>query len=144
LVTAIRIVPALSTILTIYYVTQLDASSAFVPEWQRDDARRQFGTSPCQNGTPRVTPDEWFRLVELHAPTLREVGVLSIRLEGCEVQLAPNPAGPRPQFPGMDDARPKDPPPQAVELNALDDPETFGGRLPGYTVPATLPLPIEE
>jgi hypothetical protein len=88
-----------------------------------------------------LTAAEWFSLLEQHALMLREVGVLEFELDGCRVTLAPTTSRPRVEFPGMDDAAPHQ---SMGTLNALDDPDTFGGSLPGYQVPATLPAPIEE
>lgn len=137
--------PALSTILVIYYVTTVDASSRIVPQWQGNDAQRQIGTASCQNGKA-LSPDEWLTLIERHALALREVGVLEVELDGCRIVLSPSTSKPKVEFPGMDDAAPRGD--QAAQpmgtLNALDDPDTFGGRLPGYQVPTTLPAPIEE
>lgn len=36
-----------------------------------------------------MTPAEWFRLIEEHAPSLRSRGVTEISLEGVTIRLAP-------------------------------------------------------
>ena len=92
-----------------------------------------------------MTPAEWLTLLESRAILLRAAGVTEVTVDGCTAKFAPFTPPREVQFPGMDDA--PDAQPIAEEhLNALDDPMTFGGILPGYKLPAqtaTQPEPIE-
>ena len=63
-------------------------------------------------------------LVESHAEKLRAVGVLRLRLGDLELVLAPRDA-PAPKEEPKPDNRPPDP---------LSDPDTFGGRVPGFNL----------
>lgn len=65
---------------------------------------------------------EWLAMVAEHAAALRGAGVLEMRLpDGGVIRFAPQ---------AEPEARAKSQPRDL--LNPLDDPATFGGRLPGY------------
>lgn len=93
-----------------------------------------------------MTPAEWLTLLESRAILLRAAGVTEVSVEGCTAKFAPFVPPREVQFPGMDDA--SEPGAVSIEehLNALDDPMTFGGVLPGYKLPeqpVTHPSPVE-
>ena len=72
---------------------------------------------------PATPPAEWLRLIVANAEALRAAGVTRVKLSGAEFEIAPPP-----------------PPEMVVRVeteaesfeNPLDDPATFGGRLPGF------------
>lgn len=87
-----------------------------------------------------MTPEQWLSLVIERAQELRTAGVSSISVDGAAVHLYPaEPAQFVPATAPVHLGQPADEP----VLNPLDDPETFGGLLPGYTFPATSPGAIE-
>lgn len=85
-----------------------------------------------------VTPQDWIALLVDKAPHLRAAGVMSISIDGDRVNvgLAPpyEPLEAKPAA-GSDvrPAPPDDPQPEP-EPDALDDPATFGGPVPGYQI----------
>jgi len=68
----------------------------------------------------------WMRLVLEHAAELRKRGVQLISADGYAVHLAP----PDPLREPLERVRVEDP-----ILDAMNDPATFGGTLPGYRIP---------
>lgn len=66
-----------------------------------------------------ATPAEWIALLVENAQALRASGVTRIQLGDCVVELSP-----------FDSRSRNDDIPAA--LSALDDPATWGGRVPGY------------
>jgi hypothetical protein len=84
-----------------------------------------------------MTPQEWVGLIVERAGELRAAGVQSISVDGASVTLLPSDGGLV--------ATGKVPPGPVDEplLHPLDDPETFGGVLPGYTFPVSQPGAIE-
>lgn len=70
----------------------------------------------------------WIQLVLEHAAELRKRGVQHVSAEGFAVHLAPSDLPREP----LDDrnGRVEDP-----ILDAMNDPATFGGSLPGYRIP---------
>ncbi len=68
-----------------------------------------------------TSPAEWLRLIVANAEALRSAGVRRVKLSGAEFEIAA-------------------PEPQVVRIDAeetdygdpLDDPATFGGKLPGF------------
>ena len=65
---------------------------------------------------------EVLEALEDKAKTLRDAGVRRLRIDGLEVELAP--AEPAIVVAG--------PPERAELLDPLDDPDTFGGRMPSF------------
>lgn len=87
-----------------------------------------------------MTPADWFTLIEDRAPRLRAAGVRSIELDGVTIELRPVSSWAEPP-PGTVSTAP----PSALEskpgkdlTNPLEDPDTFGGELPGFDVDPTL------
>jgi len=85
-----------------------------------------------------MTPSDWVCLIIERAAELRAAGVQSISVDGASVILLPADTGLLVASGAVPPA-PIDQPP----LNPLDDPETFGGVLPGYTFPVTPPGALE-
>ena len=85
-----------------------------------------------------MTPDQWVSLICDRAADLRAAGVQSISIDGATVTLYES-------MPALAAAPGKLPPgpPEKPALSPLDDPETFGGILPGYDFPAALPGAVE-
>lgn len=83
-----------------------------------------------------MTPEQWLQLVIDRAPELRSAGVDSISIDGASVHLLPV----EPEPPAVT-AMPASADQQF--LSPLDDPETFGGVLPGYTFPVSPPGALE-
>lgn len=85
-----------------------------------------------------MTPSEWVELICDRAADLRSAGVKSISIDGATVTLYES-------MPALAVSAGKLPPgpPETVPLSPLDDPETFGGILPGYDFPAALPGAVE-
>lgn len=85
-----------------------------------------------------MTPEQWFALICDRAADLRSAGVQSISIDGVTVTLYEGipslAAAPVKLQPG---------PAEKPTLSPLDDPETFGGILPGYDFPAVLPGAVE-
>jgi hypothetical protein len=65
-------------------------------------------------------------VIAQHAPGLREAGVTSLELDDVKIAIAPA----VPNVP-IDMKEGKDP----VAIDPLDDPETYGGRVPGFQRP---------
>lgn len=85
-----------------------------------------------------LNPVELLDLLEARAPRLRTAGVLSLTFDGVSVRFtAADPAQT-----SSEKIEHVAPPP--IILNALDDPATFGGVLPGYQVPASSSLDDED
>lgn len=83
-------------------------------------------------------------VIKAEAEAMRSVGVLSMSLDGLSFQLSDRPV----EAPGKDEeiVMPGDPrgsAPALAEVDPMNDPETFGGILPGYDVPASVPQPLE-
>lgn len=71
----------------------------------------------------------WVDLILRHAVDLRERGVLHLCVDGFVVSLAPRDP-PREPLDDRSNGRVEDP-----ILDAMNDPATFGGSLPGYRIP---------
>lgn len=73
-----------------------------------------------------MTSEEWIRLLEQHAVTLRSVGVLELSVDGCSATLAP-----REPEPAKHDGA------EAEAVDPLENPGLYpSGIVPGYTRPA--------
>lgn len=84
-----------------------------------------------------MSPEQWVSLIIERGAELRAVGALSISVDGASVTLAP-------ADPVMPTAGPVPPgPPERPAIDPFEDPETFGGILPGYVFPATPPGALE-
>lgn len=85
-----------------------------------------------------MTPEQWFALICDRAADLRSAGVKSISIDGVTVTLYEGipslAAAPVKLQPG---------PAEKPTLSPLDDPETFGGILPGYDFPVSMPGAVE-
>ena len=68
-----------------------------------------------------MDPAVWFEAIVKYADAMRAAGVTHVKLEGCEISFA---AVPPPAV--VVDPEPGD---------ALSDPVTYGGRVPGYPRP---------
>lgn len=76
--------------------------------------------------------EAWIDLIIARAPALRAAGVTSLAFDGgASILLLPEPP------PAVD----LGPPPRIEDpiLDAMNDPATFGGVLPGYRIPAYQP-----
>lgn len=95
-----------------------------------------------------MSPDDLFEAIARHARSLRDVGVTQIDVvgDGYRISLSPitdaermiaasGEAGATARH-----ARHE----HRDELNAMDDPMTFGGRLPGYDLVGSPPNPVED
>ena len=71
------------------------------------------------------------KLIADTAPGMRSAGVKSLDVDGITVRYAP-PYGPPDTSPVVRPDKPPDEPTQEPEIDALDDPETYGGEVPGY------------
>lgn len=84
-----------------------------------------------------MTGEQWVDLIISRGAELRAAGVQQISVDGASVVLAPTdgqmvatgtvPAGP----------------PERPAIDPFEDPETFGGVLPGYTFPVSPPGALE-
>lgn len=85
-----------------------------------------------------VSPEQWVSLICDRAADLRAAGVQSISIDGATVTLYEG-------MPVVATKAEKIPPgpPERPTLSPLDDPETFGGILPGYDFPVSSPGALE-
>lgn len=79
-----------------------------------------------------VTPQEWLALIAARAPDLRSAGVLSVEIDGTRASFRLAPDAPIPPVAEAPDQPAAIEQPTYQELNPLDDPDTFGGAVPGY------------
>lgn len=68
-----------------------------------------------------ISPAEWLRLITEHAKALREAGVTRLKLSGCELELSKE----EPMVVRIESE-------ERTFEDPLDDPATFGGRMPGF------------
>lgn len=73
-----------------------------------------------------MTADHWVDLIIRRGAELRAAGVLRISAEGCSAVIAPH-------VPELDQGDSRTLP--LAELDPLEDPVTFGGKVPGYVIP---------
>lgn len=85
-----------------------------------------------------MTPSEWVALICDRASDLRAAGVQSISIDGATVTLYEG----APALHSSTGTVPPGPPDRPT-LGPLDDPETFGGILPGYEFPVSPPGALE-
>ena len=84
-----------------------------------------------------MTPQEWLALLVAQGPALRAAGYSSIQIGDMSARLAPPYSEPL-QVAGQAVATVADvralqaDPEPAAEVDALDDPATYGGDVPGY------------
>jgi hypothetical protein len=85
-----------------------------------------------------MTGEQWVDLIISRAADLRSAGVQQISVDGASVVLLPSELAPL----VASGAVPSGPAERSL-LDPFDDPETFGGVMPGYEFPATPPGELE-
>lgn len=84
-----------------------------------------------------MTPEQWVGLIIDRAAELRAAGVQRISVDGASAVLLP-------EYPASATGAAIPPgPPEKPPLHPFDDPEVFGGVLPGYEFPAAPPGAVE-